>query len=438
MNLKVLVERCLEADELSQNNNLPSIHPNTLKLDEITEILSNELPKAGVTRLASITGFSDLPWPVWISIRPNAKALSQSSGKSLSHLSALIGSAMEGIELSKAEEYVPTTQIDSTYNDAKRQNCLDLAKSPIPTDLFSSTTSISWTPSKKLEKTGLNSKKSCLIPVNLIKLDFRKQELDPGFANTSNGLASGFKREEAISQALLECVERHSSTLANMYGLAKQIDISSLPERCNHMLTELLDLGFLATISDCTAFEGLPVFECALTPTNPTAKFTGGLGWGCHPNPEIALLRSILEANQARTIIISGSRDDMHKNIYLRERVRHRTEAYTRIIHQSRPASEIKFDSQKTPLAIADYIGKTIDILSTNGFEEIYVVPLTSSKEPVQVVKVIVPGLEGYHSATYKPISSLNYRNGPFLMASRLNQHSNMGAIKLNAGGLAQ
>jgi ribosomal protein S12 methylthiotransferase accessory factor len=438
MNLKVLVERCLEADELSQKNNLPSIHPNTLRLDEITEILSNELPKAGVTRLASITGFSDLPWPVWISIRPNAKALSQSSGKSLSHLSALIGSAMEGIELSKAEEYVPTTQIDSTYNDAKRQNCLDLAKSPIPTDLFSSTTSISWTPSKKLEKNGLNSKKGCLIPVNLIKLDFRKQELDPGFANTSNGLASGFKREEAISQALLECVERHSSTLANMYGLTKQVDISSLPERCNHMIAELIDLGFLATISDCTAFKGLPVFECALTPTNPTAKFTGGLGWGCHPNPEIALLRSILEANQARTIIISGSRDDMHKNIYLRERVRQRTEAYTRIIHQSRPESEIKFSRKEPPLAIADYISNTMDILASYGFEDIYVVPLTSSKEPVQVVKVIVPGLEGYHSATYKPISSLNYRNGPFLMASRLNQHSNMGAIKLNAGGLAQ
>ena len=438
MNVKVLIERCSEADELSQSNNLPSIHPNTLKLDEITEILSNELPKAGVTRLASITGFSDLPWPVWISIRPNAKALSQSSGKSLSHLSALIGSAMEGIELSQAEEYIPATQIRLTYNEAKKHNCLDLTKSPIPTDLFSSTSPINWTPAKKLEKTGLDSNKSCLIPVNLIKLDFRKQELHPGFANTSNGLASGFKREEAISQALLECVERHSSTLASMYGIAKQVDLSRLPERCKNLITKLLELGLLVTIADCTAFEGLSVFECTLTPTNTTAKFTGGMGWGCHPNPEIALLRSILEANQARTIIISGSRDDMHKNIYLRERVRNRTETYNQIIHNSRPLSQIVFENSSTPLAIADNIDKTIDILTDNGFNKIYVVPLTSSEEPVQVVKVIVPGLEGYHSATYKPINSVNYRHGPFLMAQRLNQHSSMGAIKLNAGGLAQ
>ena len=438
MDIKMLVERCIEADTLSKSINAPSIHPNTLSIEEITSILSYELPKAGVTRLASITGFSDLSWPVWISIRPNAKALSQSSGKSLSHLSALIGAAMEGIELSKAEEYVPLAPIVSTFNEAKKKNCLDLKKSPIPTDLFSSSTPIRWIKSEKLEKTGLSSEKGCLIPVNLIKLDFRNQELDLGFANTSNGLASGFKREEAISQALLECVERHSSTLSNMYGLAKQLDNSKLPDKCTKMIAELFDLGFLTTITDCTAFDGLPVFEATLTPTKPAAKFTGGLGWGCHPNPEIALLRSIIEANQARTIIISGSRDDMHKNIYLKERVRHKTAEYTRIVQKSRPVSEISFENTKPPMPISDYITDTINILAKNGFNDIYVVPLTSINEPVQVVKVIIPGLEGYHSASYKPINSLNFRSGPFLMSERLNQHSKMGAIKLNAGGLAQ
>lgn len=438
MNIKELIDRCIEADELIKPGTALSIHPNTLGLSDIANVLSHELPIAGVTRLASITGFSDLPWPVWISIRPNAKALSQSSGKSTTHVSALIGAAMEGIELSKAEEYEPLDSIIFSYEEAKKKNCIDLSKSPIPTDLFSSTTPIKWVPSLRLDKSGLNADKGCLVPVNLVKLDFRREKLDLRFANSSNGLASGFTRNEAISQALLECVERHSSTFTNIFGLGKKVEITRVPKRCQIMLKDLSKLGFCATILDCSVFDGLPVFECKLTPNKPSAKYTGGMGWGCHPNPEIALMRSILEANQARTIIISGSRDDMHKNIYLRERVRHKTEDYDRMVHNRLKESQLSFNTGASYSTLADCLSKTMETLSDNGFDEVYVIPLTPIEQPVQVVKVIVPGFEGYHSATYKPINSLNYRNGPFLMTQRLNQHSRMGAVRLNAGGVNQ
>ena len=438
MNIEKLVQQCEQIDELAQNSGYSAIHPNTKPINEIVSILKCSLPKAGVTRLASITGFSDLQWPVWISIRPNSKALSQSSGKSTSHLSAMIGAAMEALELYNAEEFNPKQFLSLSYQEATRMGCLDLSKSPIPTDLFSSKTPIKWIYSAKLELNGINKNDQCLIPLNLIKLDFRKRKLDTRFANSSNGLASGFKREEAIAQALLECVERHSSTVSTIYGQGRRMDIASMPENCRDMIGRLTELGLTTAIVDCTYFKELPVFECKLSPNNPNTKFTGGLGWGCHPNPEIALMRSILEANQARTIIISGSRDDMHKNIYLRERVRHRTDDYTNYLHKRLPESSIHFDTNLSQQPLADYLPIAIKALSQKGFKEIYVVPLTEGKETVQVVKVIIPGLEGYHSASYRPIGTVNYRNGPFLMENKLNQHSRMGSIRLNAGGISE
>ena len=40
-------------------------------------------------------------------------------------------------------------------------------------------------------------------------------------------------------------------------------------------------------------------------------------GFGTHSDPVIAATRAITEANQARMISISGSREDMNKNFYL-------------------------------------------------------------------------------------------------------------------------
>ena len=39
-------------------------------------------------------------------------------------------------------------------------------------------------------------------------------------------------------------------------------------------------------------------------------------GAGCHPSRDIALLRALTEAAQARTTFIAGSRDDMAKILH--------------------------------------------------------------------------------------------------------------------------
>ena len=71
-----------------------------------------------------------------------------------------------------------------------------------------------------------------------------------------------------------------------------------------------MDVG----IWDVTSDIGVPVFQCVIAGREAGLGdgdlFDAELGSGCHPDPEVALLRALTEAAQARTTFIAGSRDD--------------------------------------------------------------------------------------------------------------------------------
>jgi ribosomal protein S12 methylthiotransferase accessory factor len=202
------------------------------------------------------------------------------------------------------------------------------------------------------------------------------------------------------------------------------------------MVQELEELGFLVLVKDVSVFPEIPVYECQFYPMDHRARFTGGRGWGCHPVPEIAITRALLEANQARTIIISGSRDDMHKSIFLRERVRQQSPKVIQALHQQLPIAEPMLDSPFEPMPLDAYLPSLVGLLSSHGFSDIFAVPLTLPDELVHVVKVIVPGFEGYQSSSYRPVGAKSYSNGPFAMGSRLAAQHRFCSIGLNAGGV--
>ena len=375
-----------------------STHPNSIPLDSIAERLIPQLDSHGVTRVSSITGYSDLLLPVWIAVRPNSKALSQSSGKSLSHVSACIGACMESLELACAEEFHAPDRNLYSYLDLKSSNSpvVDLHQYPLVTPLFSPSTPIRWTSAKHISSLLPTESflPDVLLPEKFCNLSFTSIDMLPGFNNTSNGLASGFSILEATSQALLELIERHCTTACQIGGLFKRVDIDSIPSSCRTLIDQIEQLGYTTRILDATLFPSLPTFQFDFIPTSPDTQFTGGLGWGTHPNPEIALTRAIIEANQARTIILSGGRDDMPKSLYINEQLRNIPSSLHKSSTDHMPLSTISF-SDTTSQPLAHYLPTILEDLHHHGFSDIYFVDLSTSDTSVHVSKVFVPGMEG-------------------------------------------
>jgi ribosomal protein S12 methylthiotransferase accessory factor len=160
---------------------------------------------------------------------------------------------------------------------------------------------------------------------------------------------------------------------------------------------------------------GVPVFSALIVDSASSARWRplGAFrGHGCHPCPEIAVIRAVTEAVQSRLTYISGSRDDLFPERY---RVLQRKEAAgthgdelatpgTRRFTECRAIDHATFDDD-----LADILSR----LAAAGLREAAVFDLTRAEIGVPVVKVLVPGLENdLHG-------DRNYRPGPRALAVR-------------------
>ena len=102
-----------------------------------------------------------------------------------------------------------------------------------------------------------------------------------------------------------------------------------------------------------------------------------------------ALVRAVTEAAQGRCLIVSGARDDMFES--------QRAAATSSTV--STPTSvEGVFDNDVNlgTGSVEGDLERAATMLRSAGFSQILVIRHTSPDDPVQVVRVIVPGLEGY------------------------------------------
>lgn len=445
VNLHALFEQAILMDSNSQLRGA-STHPNNINLNEIITKLEPSLLLADITRSTSITGFSDLNYPVWISIRPNSYTLSQSSGKSISHVSALIGSIMEAFELFYSEQYNPKDTIELSLDEIAQTSLkyLNPHEFPYLTDLYSDKQKLSWTSCKKLnlskgDTTEKDDDMYAYIPVDFVRLDYRKDSTVHFLTNTSNGLASGFSFNEACAQALMEAVERHSTTTSILTNSIKKVDPLKIPSSCQNLIRQIESLGYSTKITDCTLFKKLPTFMFEFIPSKTHAKFSGGTGWGCHISPEVALTRAIIEANQARTILISGSRDDLGKPAYLSSHLRNMTSKEFYAGYEILPYSEVDFAIHDDNKPLACYLPEIYAELKNYGVRNIYFTELAPNNSPIHVVRLHIPKFEGYMSKGYRAVKK-ELRSGlvtksPFGMKDRLIGSAQASLVRLNAGG---
>lgn len=271
---------------------------------------------AGVTRLADITGLDRLGLPVFQAMRPLSRNISVTSGKGLTRAQAQVSALMEAIETWHAER-VTMPAMDATIGAMRRElpyapEMLPGRLAPLSSGCMRDDARLSWIPA-----TALATGASTWVPRELAHLDFRvsNEPILPTFSASSNGLASGMSRDEALLHALCEVVERESAVdgAAAWRDAARGIRADSIPMPIAGLLERIARSGVRCRVVNLTGPIGLPCFEVHLIEDGlPPSR-----GLGAHVDRQLALTRAVTEAAQARAVRIAGGRDDLYRELYL-------------------------------------------------------------------------------------------------------------------------
>lgn len=375
----------------------------TVAPEETWDRIRPTFPIAGMTRVANITGLDRLGIPVMQSIRPNSQSLTVSSGKGFSNIASKVSAAMEGIELFHAEQ-VEFDEFQAPW-DALGSNRIPLADLPLTRgSLFTPRLPIRWT-----NGWDLLAQEEVPVPCSVIQMGMNRARFSDlhSFQLTSNGLASGNSMLEAINAAMFEVIERDAVTCHRVAWKQTKVpppavDLSTIE---HSMVLELLEQFERAQLRvllfDCTVDTEVPTYMAYVQ--DLLLRNVGVYrGYGSHLDPQIAMIRALTEAAQSRVIYIAGSRDDAFRHNYLQLKESDGDAA-------SRSMDSIKANvdgrerkSEATPSFHGDTL-RALDKLRAVGIKRVIVLNLSRPDFPINVVKIVIPGLEGYMFDFYVP-----------------------------------
>lgn len=362
--------------------------------------------KTGLTRVADITGLDRVGIPVTLAFRPDSPTMANSTGKGLTLEAALVSGAMEAMELYHAE-HVELPVLRHTYEEmARRGTVLDVDDlALIRHSVFHVHAPDYW-----VYGPNLRGGDDIAVPLALVALwDPLLNESDYilSFQMGSNGLASGNHLPEAIISALLEVIERDAITSHTVADRSTRrppprVGLETIPSSLVQELLERLQQADITPILyDCGTDTAVPVYMCHLY-DNVSRNMGIYGGYGAHLDPEIAILRAVTEAAQARAVVIAGSRDDIfRRDLYQSHMIdtRQQLDAFARIpatVDASERMSEAT-DTFEGDLAIL------LDKLERVDLRQVIAFDLSQADFPFAVARVVVPGLEGFLFNHYTP-----------------------------------
>jgi ribosomal protein S12 methylthiotransferase accessory factor len=353
------------------------------------------LRRAGITRVANVTGLDSIGLPVVMVCRPNARSLSISQGKGLTLAAAEASGVMESLESFHAENILLPLKLASYAELLVHHRVVDPFALPRPaTSVFHPDKRLLW-----VEGRDLLQDEYVWLPYELVHGDYTlPYPTGSGcFAMTSNGLASGNDPREAISHALCEVVERDAERLWEVAGHAAQercrIDRGSIDdEDCRAVLAQFDRAGVVVALWDITSDIGLPVFYCLIgaRAEDPLRPLGVASGMACHPDRAIAALRAMTEAAQSRLTQIVGSRDDIDRAVYHTD-----VQARNRGRLGGSAGRSFSLAPSRCTETFDEDLAWELDRLHAVGIERVIVVDLSRPDFGLSVVRVVIPGLEG-------------------------------------------
>jgi ribosomal protein S12 methylthiotransferase accessory factor len=377
--------------------------------------------QAGVTRLADITGLDRIGIPTFSAVVPSSRdALSVYNGKGATRTDAACGALMEAIERHSAIEFRPPVIQGSIRSLRQRHALLDPRRCNVRVDSkFTDTTRLAW-----VDGWDLMTSKPVLVPVRAAGYLVGDEFGPPCFdVVSSNGLASGNTIEEAVCHALCELIERDAWTLADLRAHWRplwdyenqahpaeefqddatqfpEIDLSRASAPIRGMLRRFGRAEISVVVKDITNDLGVPSVMASAAEDGPVPM--AHLGFGTHPDAQVAVSRALSELAQSRAVDIQGVREDISNP-------EDDVPAYMHHVKRVQAIDRGSWYYVRTPGRrslkemggaehgdILDDIHYMLDRLRRAGIHQVVVVDLTMPGLGVPVVRVLAPGLESW------------------------------------------
>jgi ribosomal protein S12 methylthiotransferase accessory factor len=355
------------------------------------------MPAMGITRIANITGLDRVGIPVVMVCRPNSRSIAVSQGKGLTLEAAKASGLMEAVETFHAETTARPLILRTARELDRSHPLANIDQLPrAMASRFDLDEPILW-----IEGDDLLGGSSRWLPYEFVHTDYT---LPPGpasgcFPANTNGLASGNHLLEAVSHGICEVIERDATTLwmqgGERFRRGRVLRLESVDDgACRDLLERFARAGVTVRVWDTTSDVGVASFYCLVMGRDD--RFADPeFGSGCHPARQVALLRALTEAAQARTTYIAGSRDDFARDDYSVAGRSHRR----RLCRMLMDAGGEERDFRHVPSRESDTLRGDVEWvlrrLRSAGIQQVLVVDLTQPEFGLPVVRVVIPGLEG-------------------------------------------
>jgi YcaO-like protein with predicted kinase domain len=374
----------------------------TVPPERTLEVIRAAAPTVGLTRLADVTGLDRIGIPTVVGYRPSSPTLTVSGGKGFTTLAAMASAGMEAVEIWHAENLRLEVVVASHAELADRARTLPTHQLPLTRhSLFDPQRPERW-----VMGWDLMAQEPVAVPYAVVSMGNNSQlptRLWQPFAAGSNGLAGGNHLLEALAAALYEVVERDAvaCSFAAPGGTRQRVDLDTVTDPLVRSLIErFADAEVTAYLFDCTVDTQVPAYSAVVADRRDP---TMGLyrGYGAHLDPSIAMIRALTEAAQARLLLIAGARDDYFTR---EQRINRSLGEGRRDQFDDVPAiaSADRHRSGATS-SFGEDVTIVLDRLRAAGLESAIVVDLTHPELQIPVVRVVVPGLEGYMFEHYRP-----------------------------------
>lgn len=373
--------------------------------EETLNIARQYTSRFHISRVTDTTRLDKIGLPVYAAIRPGARrgSIIVTAGKGLRSIEAKVGALMESIELAFSEpensslkifEKLPSELLQIPDRSFDILDLCPLLGAEIPED----------DPLPAILAEDIVSGKHAYIPAELAFIP-TEAEWPVYFGYHSNGLASGNIREEAILHGLFELLERDIISFDRIWDSSRFVALESLPGHFAPLIAGTkkanVDLILRTTINSF----GMPFFKAYLIDREEINPMYVNVGYGCHCDASIAAVRAITEAIQSRMSFIQGSREDLSEHTAVFEHLNFREKS--RIVRDSvstlsERENSIRFEDIPFPelksRELPEILSEVLVHLQDHSFiRSVLVASHTEPAEPIQVVKVVVPGLEFYH-----------------------------------------
>ena len=220
------------------------------------------------------------------------------------------------------------------------------------------------------------------------------------FGSNSNGLASGNSVLEATAHALAEVIERDVYSFYLMDDVSALVEPDTFPSSVRRIRRAIGRAGLTLYVRSVPNRFGIPFFTATLVDEHRIDPLFVNGGHGCHPDRAVAITRAVTEALQSRLSFIHGGRDDLadaHARYEGWTPARRVAHAQRVIALAARREPAVRFDDVDAPppsRTVRDLIASMTTAIRRVHATRVLRVCYTPPSLPLQVVRVLVPGLE--------------------------------------------